>query len=941
MRARARARLKLDKLVRARARTRARARNLRGCVMRYLIGIDLGTTNSSVAYVDIQLPNLAIQPFRVHQLVSEGRIEALPNLPSFYYAASQHEWSQHALDIPWKKNPDYFVGTFARDHGARVPTRLIQSAKSWLCHSSANRREKILPLNAADQAQRISPIEATARYLEQIKESWNHAFAQNDPENEFEVQEIILTVPASFDEVARTLTIEAAKQAGFSNMTLLEEPQAAFYSWLSQHEKNWNQQLKAGESILVCDVGGGTTDFSLMTVVEREGQLSIQRMAVGDHLLLGGDNMDAAIAHFLEQKTGRELSTTQWLQLCHEARKAKEYLLASSDSNAVYKIAIQGSGSAVISGSILTEINRTELEKLLSQGFFGDFSWNEALQLHKAKGLRSMGLPYEDDPSIIKHLATFLNESSSGNIENGPDYLLFNGGTMKAACFQQAVLHSLNRWFPKKHVTTLPSASLDYAVSRGAAYYGKARRGLGVKIGGGMARGYYLGVNVSGAIQALTLLPRGSEEGTSYEPETTFWLIPNTPVSFQLYHSHTRLHDRSGDLVAIDPVELQTLPSVNTVLRFGKQETGKATTEKIPVHLGIRYTAIGTLELWLKSQNTSHQWALEFQLRSSSGQDNTLSNLNQGRKDEILDSSQLQKAKEVILETFTGSLHPKQTMEVLEKTLQLSRQQWSLSVLRALADALLLQGGNRKRSVEHTLRWWNLAGFFLRPGYGFPLDDYRLKEFWKVLLGELKGKKSQEEQIQQWICYRRIAGGLNKGQQAQLSSEILPTILKSGAIAPKGKGEIYSHSEKIRVLGAFELLDVATKIRLGDALIDYIVSQNGSEADFWTIGRLGARHLAYGSFAHVVPPEVAMKWINKLLTIQSPHIAFIIGNLARKTDRRDLNVSQQVIDSVLRCFAGGEAEARLKKLLLTEAELTQEEQNQVFGEQLPHGLTIG
>lgn len=471
--------------------------------MRYIIGIDLGTTNSCVGYVDTFNPKMTIRLFPIPQLVQAGYLEALETLPSFCYLAADQEWPPGSLNLPWQDQPNFFVGSFAQSQGARVPTRLVQSAKSWLCHSAVNRRDKILPFESANEAQRISPLEATTHYLRHIKESWNYLMAKGDPESEFEEQDIVLTVPASFDEIARMLTVEAAKMAGFVNMTLLEEPQAAFYSWISQHENSWDKYLKPHDCVLVCDVGGGTTDFSLIEVVETEGKLGFNRMAVGDHLLLGGDNMDAAIAHVLEAKLKEagfpECSSIQWQQLRHEGRKAKETLLSNEDES--YHVLLQGSGSSVIHGSMSTQISRSEIQKLLGEGFFGKYSWQDALNMRKTTGFRSMGLPYEDDPSITKHLAAFLKQAS-GLDRKIPDYVLFNGGAMKPVLFQEAILSSLSTWFPEKTPQILPSVSLDVAVARGAAYYGKARRGLGVKIGGGAARGYYLALDVQKETEA-------------------------------------------------------------------------------------------------------------------------------------------------------------------------------------------------------------------------------------------------------------------------------------------------------------------------------------------------------------------------------------------------------------------------------------------------------
>ena len=917
--------------------------------MRYIIGIDLGTTNSCISYVDSEDSKLSIQPLRLPQLVAPGYIEALPTLPSFYYLTASQEWPSGSLTLPWKKNGENIVGFLAQAQGAKVPTRLVQSAKSWLCHAAANRKDKILP-SEQEADQKISPVEATAHYLRHIREAWNHLLARSHPEADFEQQEIVLTVPASFDEVARRLTAEAAKMAGFIHLTLLEEPQAAFYSWISLHENVWQKQLKAGDSILVCDVGGGTTDFSLIEVQEDDGKLSFNRMAVGEHLLLGGDNMDAAVAHYIEDKLSGEYGkknfhTLQWLQLKHQARAAKEALLDDSQNTPeAFTVLLQGGGSSVIKGSLSTQALRNELSQLLLDGFFGQYEWEEALQLRKSTGFRTMGLPYEEEPSITKHLAAFLKRS---RCEKAPNYVLFNGGAMKPSIFQKAITEALMRWYPESHPKVLESISLDLAVAHGAAYYGKVRRGLGVRIGGGIPKAYYLGVDIKKADkishQALTLLPRGSEEGASYESSQTFLLRPNTPVSFNLYTSQVRLNDQKSDLIDIDLKELQPLPAIHTILRLGKKQWQDSPTESIPVKLHISLTAIGTLELWLQSQKTEHRWSLEFQVRSAMGQENNVSTLEEARQDENFDAAYLQPAQDYLRTMYAAPSKSDKMMETLESFLDKPRRDWPLSVLRGLFDTLLTLSASRKVNVDLEARWWNMIGFFLRPGFGYPLDDFRIKELWKIILADFKTPKPLECQIQQGIAYRRIAGGLNKGQQTQLGNEILATIFpnKGTKISLKAKSELYPYSEKMRALAAFEWLDASQKNKIGKALLSRILEGEAHSADYWSLGRIGARHLIYGSSANVVPSEECTKWVQALLKLPpSDQLAHLFAQLARKTDHRESNLSQAIIDDITSAFSNSEHHERLKQLLNQPAALTLTEQSQIFGDKLPTGLIL-
>lgn len=911
--------------------------------MRYIIGIDLGTTNSCVSYVDTQDPKLAIQPLRIPQLIAPGYVESHPTLPSFCYLSNQQEWPSGALDLPWRKSNDCFVGHLAQTHGARVPTRLVQSAKSWLCHSAAHRKDKILPPEA-DNELKISPVEASVKYLVHLKDVWNHLIAKSHIDLEFEQQEIVLTVPASFDEVARRLTVEAAKLAGYMHLTLLEEPQAAFYSWISLQENVWQQQLKPLDTILVCDIGGGTTDFSLIEVQEKENQLSFNRVAVGNHLLLGGDNMDAAIAHHLGAKLlneyeKNELISSQWLSLQHQARFAKETLLANDLETEVFNVLLQGTGSSLIKGSFSTQVTRHEISQLLLDGFFGQYSFEEALNCRKASGLRTMGLPYEEEPSITKHLASFLKRSQ---VSKAPDYILFNGGVLKPKIFQQAIIQSLNRWFSTGHTKLLDSISLDLAVARGAAYYGKVRRGLGVRIHGGIPKTYYLEVEIrkseSIAHQALTLMPRGSEEGANYESSQIFFIRPNTPVSFNLYTSQVRLHDQQGDLIDIDSKELQPLPPIHTILRLGKN-----LQESIPARLHITLTALGTLELWLQSLKTDHRWSLEFQLRSVTGQENNVTELSSARKDESFDSSYLRPAQQYLQQLFQSSSSNDKVMENLEELLDKTRRDWSLSIIRGLFDTLLSVASLRKRNSDLEARWWNLAGFFLRPGYGYPLDDFRLKELWKIILGDAKAFKTSECLIQQWICYRRIAGGFNKGQQMQIAHEILTDLFsnKAAKIVLKSKGENYPYSEKIRALASLELLEVSQKIKVGKALLVRILEGTANLADYWALGRMGARHLVYGSMAQVIPPEECATWVKTLLSHPADNRLFhLFSQIARKTDCRELNLPQTMVTEIINKFSDTPHHERLQQLLNHPAALSMTEQEQIFGDKLPVGIIL-
>jgi hypothetical protein len=901
---------------------------------RYIIGIDLGTTNSSVAYVDTDLkknPSLAIAPFRIPQYVARGVQEALDSLPSFAFLPTGHGAE---VELP-------LVGLHAREQGAQTPTRLVSSAKSWLCNTAAERREPILPLEAQDPSQRISPVVATAAYLAHIRSAWDASMSKGDVAAEFDQQDIVLTVPASFDEVARTLTVEAAKRAGYRSMTLLEEPQAAFYSWILQHEKTWKTLLKSGDRILVCDVGGGTTDFSLIEVTEKEaGSQAFERMAVGRHLLLGGDNIDAAVAHHLESKLGIELDSSQWHQLRHEARRAKELLLGSAEQE-TYQAVIHGKGAQVVGGSHSVTVSSKDLQKFLIEGFFAEGTLEESLKHQKSSGMRTMGLPYEDEPSISKHLARFLTDAGNGDAGTvAPDYLLFNGGSMKPSLFQDALKRSLTKWFPVKKIEQLESKSLDLAVSRGAAYFGRARRGLGVRIASGTARTLYLGVEVGGKAKAMTLLPRGSQEGAQFHSDYAFEAQANTPVLFKLYSSHVRLDDTQGQLLDIDIETMAEMPDVQTVLRFGKQNEHKT----LPVNVEAILTELGTLELCLQSKLSEHRWQLEFQLRSHNGQENYLEDLASRRSDETFDVSFLEKAKEVISQDYgqRREIKPRDLFKHLEEVLGLERGDWSPSICRGLWDVWLKEALKRDVSPSHEARWWNLAGFLLRPGYGVPLDDHRMKSLWKIFLADQSKVLKDDVLIQKWICFRRLAGGLSRGQQQQIYHELYPYMTQKS-----GKGRHANNSyfliEVLRTLASMERLDSKLKTRLGDLLLKRMTTGKHHQSDYWAIGRISARQLIHGVITDVVSRDSCQSWLEKLVLCpkgDEEYAAFAVAQMARKSEHREINLSSDGLAMAEKFLHTLPDSQRWEHFLESDTHLSKQEQELLLGDQLPAGLLL-
>jgi actin-like ATPase involved in cell morphogenesis len=587
---------------------------------RYIVGIDLGTTNSALAFAEAG--GSASQLLPIPQVVQPGQVEERLLLPSFLYLPRPGEVPTGTLRLPWAADRDYAVGEYARRQGSQVETRLVASAKSWLCHPGVDRKAAILPFKAGEGDRRVSPVEASTLYLRHLVEAWN-AQLPTDP---LTTQEIVLTVPASFDAVARELTVEAARAAGLDHLTLLEEPQAAFYAWLGQQGDAWREQVRVGDVVLVCDVGGGTSDLSLIAVEQEAGRMMLRRVAVGDHILLGGDNMDLTLAYFLAKKLGTKLDIGQMLMLRHAAREAKEILL-NDPAKVSAPITIVGRGSKLIGGTLRTELTREELTAQLLDGFFPEVGADAMPRAAHVAGFAEMGLPYASDPSITAHLAYFLRRHADdlSKYRDGPPQptaVLFNGGVFKAEPFRQRVLGALARWSAghAEPVKVLPSADLDLAVAKGAAYYGQVRHGKGVRIRGGTSRSYYVGIEtaqpavpgVPPPLKALCVVPFGMEEGTASDvPGHESFLVVNAPAEFRFLSSTVRQNDVVGLLLEDwDEHELEEMAPLSTTLTDPSGHT-----QYIPVRLHSNVTEIGTLELWCQSRDGKQRWKLEFNVR--------------------------------------------------------------------------------------------------------------------------------------------------------------------------------------------------------------------------------------------------------------------------------------------------------------------------------------
>ncbi|MDR5752733.1 MULTISPECIES: Hsp70 family protein [unclassified Caballeronia] len=604
---------------------------------RYSIGVDLGTTHCAISWVDIASSDgdktvEGVLP--VAQLTGPGAIEPLDLLPSFLYLPHPNELAPGDLSLPWTAERGFAVGEMARSRGAGTPIRLVSSAKSWLCHPGVDRRAAILPNDAPGEVERVSPLDASVRYLTHLREAWDHAH----PDAPFADQDVTVTIPASFDPAARELTAEAADDAGYARMTLLEEPQAALYSWIQKSGGVWRKQVRVGDVILVVDVGGGTSDFSLIAVVEREGNLELHRVAVGEHILLGGDNMDLALAHVVARKLasqGTQPDPWQLRALTYACRSAKETLLTDPTTDAV-PLVVPSRGSKLIGGSIRTELTRAELTQTILDGFFPQVEANARPVSRARVGLTQLGLPYAQDAAVTRHLAAFLARQVGALAELGganananasflhPTAVLFNGGVFKSPLLVERILSTLNGWLANEGAPParlLEGADLDLAVARGAAYYGYVRRGKGVRIRGGTAQAYYVAVEsampavpgLEPPVSALCVAPFGMEEGTDAAlPALEFGLVVGEPVHFRFFGSSVRRQDQVGTMLDYwQPDELQELDEIEATL----PTEGRTPGEIVPVKLHARITEAGTLELEAVPRGSSERWKVEFDVR--------------------------------------------------------------------------------------------------------------------------------------------------------------------------------------------------------------------------------------------------------------------------------------------------------------------------------------
>lgn len=886
---------------------------------RYVVGLDLGTTNSALAYVDTEGSSADIRVLPVPQLVGSGLIEARETLPSFLYQAAAGEFPQTGLQLPWKsRDPAAIVGHFARDHGTQSPGRLIHSAKSWLCHPGVDRTAELLPWAGAEDVPRLSPVEVSRRYLEHFRAAWDHEF----PSHPLAEQDFVLTLPASFDEIARELTVRAAQQAGLKRVWLIEEPQAAFYAWIARHSGDWESRVAAGQTILVVDVGGGTSDFTLIRAARGAGGLiQFQRVAVGEHLILGGDNFDLALAQFVERRLlgDRQLEPRQWASLVRSSRRAKETLLGP-DAPERWTVHLPGSGARLIGGGLQCELQRADVQELLLSGFFPQCGLNER-PVVASSGFQEFGLPFAADAAITRYLASFLTahrqllaeraaheaqvagaagkSEANGHDPARPDLLLLNGGVFESPVLKQRLVDVLSSWFSTADQawspTVLDHERLDLAVAKGAAYYGLVRRGQGVRISAGLARSYYVGADSAAGLVAMCLVPAGLEPGEDVElTDHPLSVQIGQPSEFPLFSSSTRLTDQPGQTRPVDPTELTTLSPLRTILKA----TATDSSSTLAVTLQARLTEIGTLDVYCREAAGKRSWKLLFDVRSQPANRSELANQRSAEQLGVVEDSVRDAAWRLVDETFQSAStgDPATLMKRLSDIIGQPRDNWLPTLLRSLWERLITCEAGRRLSPTHEARWLNLLGYALRPGFGVTLDDWRVSETWKLVSGRLVHATPQVK-AESWILWRRISGGLTAGQQQGLTAPLLsilrpmllstgratrnPTVTKPAATRTASKRAVGTDpprerldipaqelAELLRLIGACELLSPSTKSELGSQLVSCITSGRltvAHPAMLWTIGRLGARVPMAGSLNAVVSPETATRWLIGLM----------------------------------------------------------------------------
>ncbi len=901
-----------------------------------------------VAYADTHAAtDSPIQLFEIEQLVAPGEVAPRPLLPSLRYHPAPGELAASAIRLPWPETdpgnvPEVVLGELARELGARVPGRLVASAKSWLSHPAVDRIAPILPWGAAEEVPKVSPVDASAGYLAHVRAAWRHHF----PDHPLERQDVVLTVPASFDEAARRLTVIAAQRAGLERVHLVEEPQAACYDWLHRQGQELAEALGDTRLLLVCDVGGGTTDLTLIQVTPTDSGPKLTRIGVGDHLMLGGDNMDLALAHRLEQQLGGErLSAAALSQLIQQCRLAKERLLAPEAPERT-TVTVLGAGARLIGGARSVEVTREQVQELVVDGFLPKVGPDEPP--HKRRGaIVEFGLPYAADPAISRQLAAFLTQHAQACREalgeragDGlplPDAVLLNGGVFQSEALSSRLLAILADWRGAP-LRQLANIEPTLAVARGAVAYAMARRGQGLRIGGGSARSYFLIVEGEARQKhGVCLLPKGTEEDHEIRlSERTFSLRLGEPVRFHLVSSTGDALYQPGELIDIDYARFTTLPPIATVLEGG---SGSAA---VPVQLAARLTEVGTLELYCVAVDApDRRWQLAFQLRGSEMVLATTTHPRFREAVELIGRFYGARSKEVSPRDI------KNLRLELERLLG-KRESWDTPLLRSLFDTLWEGARRRRRSADHERLWFSLAGYCLRPGFGYPLDDWRVKQLWSIYPQGVQYGAESQLWSEWWTLWRRVAGGLDEPAQETLLAELAPALRPVAERIQKGpKGGKSTakpaYDDMVRLAASLERLPAARKVELGGWWLARLAKKGESPQTWWALGRLGCRVPLYGSAHNVVPREVVTAWLRQILELNWKTVepaAFAATLLARLSGDRERDLPEELRLQVAQKLRSVKAPDSWVRLVEQVVELEEADEKLVFGESLPPGLRL-
>ncbi|ENO1145968.1 hsp70 family protein [Vibrio vulnificus] len=928
---------------------------------RYLVGIDLGTTNTVVAFCELteNLQQSNVSLFDIDQLIGPGEVVRKPLLPSFRYHPAKGQIAPADLTLPWENQnvagdiANVIIGEWARELGAKVEGRQVSSAKSWLSHQAVDRHSEILPWAGVSDVEKVSPVIASASYLNHIRQAWNH----RHPGNLLEEQEVVVTVPASFDETARKLTLEAAQLAGLSQVLLLEEPQAVCYDWYARHQHNATELLKEIPLILVCDVGGGTTDLSLIEAKFNQDALALDRIGVGEHLMLGGDNLDLALAHLAEQRfnQSKKLNAASLTKLIQQTRKAKEQLLSSKAPEEV-KITMLGSGSKLLGGTKSIALNKQEVHQIALDGFFPLSDFTQTPDKRRS-AVVEFGLPYVADPAVSKHVAEFLSQhqqvshgalgESEGEQPAIPVGLLLNGGVFNSDLVTARMTELLGRWRGAP-VTVLDNPHPDWSVALGAVAFAKARRGAQLKIGGGSARSYFLHLQEKNKMgKALCLLAKGTEEGQEIRlTGRRFSLTLGEPVRFNLL---TSTHDalshhvaiQNGVMADIDPDIFTPLPPYIVTLQGEGAELEANQKERVEVQLACQLTEVGTLKMECVSvEEEDKRWALEFEVRNKKAEEQEHATLH----------PRLNECKELITRLYSGNKKSGEGNEikVLAKELERKlgkRDEWDFTTLRHLFDAFAQGRKRRRRSEQHEKNWLRLAGFSLRPGFGDATDSWRIEQVWGLYQ---QGIQFQNHQgwTDWWVFWRRIAGGLNQEQQEMLLADIAK-YLHHGAMKNPHTAKAaqdMGYEAMVRLAASLEHLEVEDKVLLTSWFLSKALNQNQFEqAHWWAIGRLASRTPLYASQHRVIPREQAEQWLPKLMDQnwqKEPMIAFAAVMICRKTGDRLFDISEDFRQQVLTKLKQSRVPDAWISLVEEVKELSESESKRVFGDALPSGLRL-